>query len=88
MPEWLIAYLAFSIAGGMTTYLTVMREADRIFQEVTEEESKLGLVSFIVWTLVSIIIAPALAAIVLRGKTEELAEGVAIRWVERARHND
>jgi hypothetical protein len=88
MPEWLVAYLAFSVAGGITTYITVLREADKIYREVTEDESKLGFMGFAMWSLASIVIAPILALVVLRGKTEELAEGIAVKWVEDARHND
>jgi hypothetical protein len=88
MPEWLVEYLAFSVAGGITTYITVLREADKIYRESTEEKSKLGITGFVMWSLVSIFIAPILAMVILRGKTEELVEGIAIKWVEDARHND
>lgn len=88
MPEWLIAYLAFSLAGGITTYLTVLREADRIYQEVTEDTSRLGVFAFITWSLASIVIAPALLLVVLRSKTQELTENIATSWVENVRRDD
>lgn len=88
MPEWLVAYLAFSLAGGITTYLTVLKEADRIYQEVTEDSSKLGIFSFIAWNIASLVIAPILLLIVVRNKTEDLTESIATGWVENARCDD
>lgn len=88
MPEWLLVYLAFSVAGGITTYITVLGEANYIYKEVTELEGKLGVFSFMVWTVASIFIAPLLAAVVLRGKTDELVDNIAIKWVTDAGYND
>lgn len=82
MPEWLIMYLAFSLAGGTTTYFTVIKEADCIYQEVTENKPRAGLIYFLLWNLASIFIAPLLALIVLTGKTDELKEKLLIGWIE------
>ena len=88
MPEWLVVYLAFSLAGGVTTYLTVLKEADKIYMEATEDKSKLGIGSFVLWNIASVLIAPLLAYLVLKNKTGELATDVGIKWVENARYND
>lgn len=91
MPQWLEIYLAFALAGGLATYLTVVRTVKADMEEITDKKSewmKRPALYFSMWMLVSIFTAPFLLAIVLKGDISKFRDAMLVRWLESAGHND
>lgn len=91
MWEWLKMYLVFAMAGGITTYFTVLLEANGYFKEITGENAKLikyPIITFIVWTVAGVVLAPFWAIHVLTGNLENYRQSIAKGWLEDAGYND
>ena len=91
MPQWLEIYLAFALAGGLVTYLTVVRVVTADMKEITDKESawmQRPILHFVVWIAISLVTAPFILAIVLRGDLPKLRQSILARWLENAGHND
>lgn len=91
MWEWLKMYLIFAAAGGITTYFTVLLEANGYFREVTGEDTTLikhPIVTFIAWTLTSVILAPLWMIHILTGNIDIYRQRIVKGWLEDAGYND
>ena len=91
MPEWLIMYLAFAVAGGITTYFTVIREVNESFEEITETKSPLArypFIAFIIWSVMGVVLAPAWSVYVLTGNIDLYRQRILKGWLKDAGFDD
>lgn len=91
MPQWLEIYLAFALAGGLATYLTVVRVVAADMKEITDQKSvwmERPVMHFFIWMTLSLVMSPFLLVIILKGDLPKLRQNILGRWLENAGHND
>ena len=84
-------YLAFSLAGGIVTYWTILREAGLIYEEVTGEKHgtrKMPIISFIQWIPRASFLAPLFLFAIITGQTTAMINSIASEWLKDAGYND
>ena len=84
-------YLAFTLAGGLVTYFTVIRH---IVRDVEDIEEVINLwtdnpvIGFLVWMAGSVITGPFLFYIVITGNIAQLRQNITERWLDDAGFDD
>ena len=80
----LILYLLVAISTGLTSYITIYRPALYLYEEITEDYSSIQskILYKLVWTATSVIIAPIVAALLLRGQNEKYIKEMTLYWLE------
>lgn len=91
MPQWLQIYLAFTLAGGMVTYFTVIRQVVNNLNDIDEVinlYTEYPIFGFITWSLSSVITGPFLFIIIVTGRLEEFKQKLTERWLDNAGFDD
>ena len=89
--ELLKIYLAFSLAGAVVTYWTLVREAAMIYEEITGEKhstEEMPVIAFIQWVPRAVVIAPLLLFGILTGQITKMRNVIAQEFLKNAGYND
>lgn len=84
-------YAAFSLAGAIVTYWTVLRQAGLIYEDVTGKKhsvAEMPVVAFIHWVPRAVVIAPLLLFGILTGQMTKMRNLVAQELLKNAGYND
>ena len=91
MPQWLQIYLAFTLAGGLVTYFTVIRQIVSDVEDIEDIENlwtHSPVIGFLVWMAGSILTGPFLFYIVITGNIGQLRKNITERWLDDAGYDD
>jgi len=94
MPDWLVIYLIFAVSGGVTTFYTILMETNILFEEITEGKAdtpaaiQYPVITFMIWLIISIVMAPIWAFIIITGELPKYRLRILKGWLENAGFND
>lgn len=78
-----VLYLIVSLSLSLTAYLNIYRPAETLVAEVTGTKTHLnGATGFIIWSILTTVLAPLLVILLLYGDNEQITTRLAISLME------